>query len=195
MHRFSLASAFAVIALLAAPGGVRAATVVPVVSGAYTVATTEICQFQTTLTGSLFVTGLGKNGVPNTAPALTALNTASPGSLSQSVGVMTFTPTVAGGASGKVTIKLMQTGGSLSVQQSIPGGAVSGTPIDGPAPNIVAGTYAVAAGLLTVTPTGQPAIAFSAVFANIVSNVARTVAFVGQSNPGACSLQGTALHQ
>lgn len=143
----------------------------------------------------MFINGASGNATATTAPAVTGVNVANPGSLSQSVGQISFTPKTAGASSGTFSFTLVQTNGSLSLQQNAPGGASIGNTIAGPDANTISGTYTTAPNLITITPAGKNPVVLHAVYANVSGGVANTVMFVGQTVQGVCTFQGLGLHQ
>jgi hypothetical protein len=86
---------------VAVPGLAHAASNI---SGAYTIKLTEVCQ---SIENEVF----NKNGTTTT----TVINTIDEGKISQTVGVITFTPTTAGGLTGKVSATFTQTKGTLAI--------------------------------------------------------------------------------
>lgn len=86
---------------VAVPGLAQAASNL---SGTYNIRLTEVCQ---SIENEVF----NKSGGVTT----TVINTIDEGKISQTVGVITFTPTTAGGLTGKVSATFTQTKGTLAI--------------------------------------------------------------------------------
>jgi hypothetical protein len=95
------------------------------------------------------------------------------GGVSQTTGVMTFTPTVAYGQSGKVAAQVTQTDGSaLRSVRTDTWTTDSGERIKKTAVNM-SGTYTMTASTITLSLTGQPAFAVRAYYGKLNSTTGR----------------------
>ena len=173
-HKAAIAAITGLTALTVSNAGQAA----PILQGPYNFDGTSICQIQTVLQ---------TNGI----------NTTSSGGFSQSIGTIVFTPSTAGAAAGTIYIATSQIEGSLMLQQNPPGTGTGGMPVSGIKSATHTGTYAIAAGVLTVTTGTDPTQSYKAMFSAIgANNVAKTVMLLGHGGGGAnCSHQITAFHQ
>jgi hypothetical protein len=118
---------------LAVPGLAHAASNI---SGAYNIKFITLCQ-------SIENEAFNKNGTTTT----TVIETIDEGKISQTVGVITFTPSTAGGLTGKVSATFTQSNGTLAIL-GLPGGV--GQPSSPHVPDMTiktqsqAGTYSLA---------------------------------------------------
>jgi hypothetical protein len=107
---------------VAVPGLAHAANI----SGTYSIKLTTLCQ---SIENEVF----NKTGGTTT----TVINTINEGKIQQTVGVITFTPTKAGGLTGKVSATFTQTKGTLAIL-GLPGG--TGQPATPHVPDMQIGT-------------------------------------------------------
>jgi hypothetical protein len=166
---------------LAVPGFAHAANI----SGAYSIKFTTLCQ---SIENEVF------------KPS-TQIQTIQEGKIGQTVGVITFTPTKAGGTSGKISASFTQTNGTLAIL-GLPGPPASPDKPDMTIKSAAqTGTYTLAPpsgtapGKLTLTFTGQSPEIFTIYLSNLTGAVYARGDFIGtDGNKGAlpsCSNSGT----
>ena len=173
---------FIMLALLTAvPGIAHAANL----NGTYSVVLTQLCQ---SIDNEVF------------KPS-TVINTINDGKLSQSVGFVTMTPSTVGGLTGKISARLTQSQGSLTIL------GLPGPPVSPPNPDMViqnatqTGTFSLTLGsglapsTLSLTFSGDKLRTYKAYFSQLSGGVYKHGTFINLSgnNGGAptCTNQGT----
>jgi hypothetical protein len=155
-------------------------------NGVYTIRYTTLCQ---SIDNEVFK--------PNTQ-----INTISQGKISQTVGMITFTPSAAGGLSGKVLANATASKGSLTIL------GLPGPPVQPAVPDMVlksantqAGTYSLRVGLgsspstLTIAFTGETPEVFTAYVSKPKNGAFTHADFIGiegeTGKPPSCSNSGS----
>jgi hypothetical protein len=165
------------------------------ISGTYNIKFTTLCQ---SIENELF----NKSGTTTT----TVINTIDEGKISQTVGVITFTPTKAGGLTGTVSATFTQSNGTLAIL-GLPGGV--GQPSSPHVPDMTlktqsqAGTYSLALpgtapAKITINFGKGGASAFTAYLSKLTSGIytrADIIAIEASTGTApSCTMSGTIEH-